>query len=259
MMWEQFEDLAIENKIAQLGEPTAQFAVRGLGFLRNLFLAPLLIGAGVALDALLIGVLHVHQHELLLLGIVLVLSGVMLVVRSLRNRGLQVLVFPEGLVRLHRGQAQAFCWEEIDQVWQKKSERAHWTARAWRGLLTLTVQAADGRRMTFDDSLPRLAQLALIVRRETLPFLLSHARVTYEAGQSLDFGKLHISRRGLSHRKETLPWSVVQKVKVHGPDLLFYKKGKWTHSLNITVSDIPNPHVLLALLEEVVPVEKSSK
>jgi hypothetical protein len=259
MTWEPIEDFAIEDKIAQLGEPTTEFAVRGLGFLRNMVLAPLLVVAGLALEIVLIGVLHVHQHELLILGIVMVLSGVMLVVRAFRNRGLRVLVFPEGLVRLHRGRAQAFCWEDVNLVWQKKSDASHSIGRAWQGALTLTVQALDGRRMSFDDSLPRLAELAQIVRGETLPFLWPRTRAAFDAGHVLDFGKLSISRQGLSQGKETFPWSDLQKVKVNGADLLIYKKGKRMHSKSTPISDIPNSHVLLALIEQTIPVERSSK
>jgi hypothetical protein len=257
MTWERFEDVAIEDKIAQLGEPAEEFALRGLGFLRSIVLASILTGAGLTLEVLLIGVLHVHQHELLLLGLALLLSGVMLLVRALRNRGLRVLVFPEGLVRVHRGEAQALCWEEIDQVLWQKSEGGHW--RAWIGGVTLSLQAADGRRMKFDDSLPRLAQLAQIVRQRTLSFLWPKALMVYEAGHTLDFGKLRISQRGLSNGKETLPWSLVQKVKSNATELSIYKKGKRGHYFDFTLSDIPNFHVLQALLAQQVPVERMEK
>ena len=54
MTWEQVEDAAIVDKLGQLGEPTAEFAVRGAGFLRKLVLAPALIGAGLTLEVFLI-------------------------------------------------------------------------------------------------------------------------------------------------------------------------------------------------------------
>ena len=256
MTGEEFEDVAIEDKIAQLGEPTAEFAVRGLAFLRSLVLAPLLVGGGLVLEILLIGVLHVHHYEILLPGIVLIGSGVMLVVQAFRNRGLRVLVFPEGILRLQRGRAAAFWWEEIEQVWQKKSGGSHWFGRSsW----SLIVQTADGRRMSFDDSLPRLQQLVQLVHRQSLALLWPRFLADYEAGKTLDFGKLRVSQRGLSHGKETLTWLDMQKAKVQGSQLLIYRKGKWTRFLTFTVSDIPNFHVLLALLEQRVPVERSSK
>ena len=231
----------------------------GLAFLRSLVLAPLLVVGGLILEVLLVGVLHLHHYEFLLLGVFLIGSGVMLLVRAFRNRGLRVLVFPEGLVRLHRGRALAFWWEEIGQVWQKTNAGYHGIGRAWRGALSLALQAADGRQMSFDDSLPRLAQLIRIVCRETLPFLWPQVQADYEAGKTLAYGKLRVSQRGLSHGKESLPWSEVQSAKLDGSHLFVYRKGKWVHSLSFTVSDIPNFHVLLALIEQRVPVEKSSK
>lgn len=256
MTGEQFEDVAIDDKIAQLGEPAAEFAVRGLAFLRSLILGPVLVAGGVFLEILLIGVFHLHQYEILLPGIFLIGTGVMLLVRAFRNRGLRVLLFPEGLVRVQRGNALAFWWEEIEQVWQKKSGGSHWIGHSWWNLM---VQAADGRRMTFDDSLPRLPQLVQIVRRESLVFLWPRYLADFETGKILDFGKLRISQRGLSYGKETLPWANLQKAKVQGAQLLIYKKGKWTHSLSFTVSDIPNFHVLLALMAQRAPVERSLK
>jgi hypothetical protein len=258
MTWEYVEDVAGDVELAQLGEPTAEFAVRGLALYRRLILAPVLIGAGLALEVALIAVLHVHQHELLLLGALLIFSGAMLLVRAWRNRGLRVLVFPEGLVRCHPQKVQAFFWEEIDQVCLKKSLGSHGTAGLWRGFLTLTVQTTDDRRMTFDDSLPSLMELTELIQRETLRFLLPRALATYEEGKALAFGKLLLSQRGLSQEKLALPWSDVQKVKMGKIELLIYKKGKWTHSIRFTGWDIPNFHVLVALLEQRVRVEKAS-
>jgi hypothetical protein len=183
---------------------------------------------------------------------------VILLVRAWQNRGLRVLVFPEGLVRCHPQKMQALFWEEIDQVCLKRSLGSHGAARLWRGFLTLTVQTADGRRMAFDDSLPNLLQLAQIIQRETLPHLLPRARAVYEEGKALAFGKLVISQRGLSQDKIALPWAEVQKVKWNGMELWIYKKGKWTHSIHFTGWDIANFHALLALLEQRVRVEKSS-
>src|SRR5262245_49265579 len=98
MTWEYAEDIAIEDKLAQLGEPTAEFAVRGLRLLRNLVLGTVLMTLGLAIEVLVIGLFRHHNFETILLGLALILSGVMLAVRAIRNWGLRVLVFPEGLV-----------------------------------------------------------------------------------------------------------------------------------------------------------------
>ncbi len=259
MIGESLEAAALEDKLSQLGKPTAEFAVRGAGFVRNLVLAPMLIGTGLTLEILLIGVLHIHHYDLLFLGVLLIVSGITLVVRAVRNRGLRVVVYPEGLVQLHRGEARALCWEEISQVWQKKNDGFHLATRAWRGLQTLRLQTADGRRLTFDDSLPRLAELSEIVCEATLPFLWLTAQATLESGRALHFGNLRVSQQGLGRGKETWPWSDVQKIKINTGQLSAYKKGKWTPGLVFALSEMPNSHVLVALLEERVLVEKSSK
>ena len=104
-----WEDVTVEDKLAQLGEPKAEFAVRGLGFWRYLLIAPFLITVGIALEIVLIGVFRVHHYELLITGFALIVWGITLLVRGFRNRGLRVLVFPEGLVRLLGHEVQALC------------------------------------------------------------------------------------------------------------------------------------------------------
>jgi hypothetical protein len=251
------EDLLddIDDKIAQLGKPVAEFSVRGRVLFRNLVIAPVLLAAGTVIEVGLFWAQAFHNHHIVLIGAFLMLMGVMLVVRALRNRGLRVLVFPEGLVRIRRTEGRALLWEEVHQVWRKKID-GHW-ARAWQGALILKIQRKDGGRIEFDDSLPRLQKLSEILHRETLPYLLPAAVNAFESGRSLDFGKLRLDQAGLKQGNEAIRWTEVQEIKFGEDQVTIYKKGKWGRWCQAPVADIPNAHVLRALFAQLAPVKNS--
>jgi hypothetical protein len=237
----------IDEKIAVLGDPIAEFAVRGRVFLRNLVIAPLLLLLGIAIE---IGAFwgHAFNHfHIIAIGGFLILMAVMLVVRAVRNRGLRVLVFPEGLVRLWRGDGQSVFWNEVDKIWKRKID-GHW-ARAWQGSLVLKIERYDGRTMEFDDSLPRLDNLSEIIHRETLPYLLPQAAEDFTSGRTIAFGKLRVDRAGLKHESISIPWGDVQEIRVDDSLVAVYKKGKWSRWCQVPIAEIPNLHVLLALAQ----------
>jgi hypothetical protein len=191
--------------------------------------------------------LHPHFFKVALIGLFLFLGGVALLVRAYRSRGLRVLVFAEGVLKVRHDEAQAFCWDEINILWRKKTE-GHWE-RAVRGSLTLIAQRADGKSISFDDALPGLKRLAAILQRETLAHLLPRYQATYDLGNKLDFGKIGVSRRGLAANGDTLLWRDVQEVKWEENQVSVSKKGKWSRWFQGKISDIPNAHVLRALVD----------
>jgi len=234
------------DKLAILGEPRAEFAVRGRLLLRNFIVAPVLVLAGAAIELMAILFLR-HSFELISIGIGLILAGIMLVVRGYRNRGLRVLVFPEGLIRMCRGAGQAMFWDEIETVWRRKTE-GHWEA-IFKGSLTYAIQRADGKSIHFDDAVPRLDELGKILKKQTFPHLWPRYLAAFDKGASIDFGKVRLSRRGLSTESGKLGWHEVQEIKFEENKAAISKKGKWTAWFQCSVSEIPNYHVFKALTE----------
>jgi hypothetical protein len=244
MDFDEPEDIL--EKLAALGEPKAEFTVGRRVLVRNLILAPLLVLAGLAIEFVVFRFIG-HSFELIMLGIGLVVTGVMLVVRAYRNRGLRVLVFAEGLVRVRGEEAQTIFWDEVDTLWRRKTE-GHWEV-IWKGSLSYILQRADGKAIKFDDGIPRLADLGRILQRETFDYLWQRYFEAYEKGVSLDFGKLRLSQRGISTDTGKLAWGDVQEIKFDENQVAISKKSKWGSWFQSKVSEIPNYHVCKALLE----------
>ena len=254
MYFDEPED--VFDKLAALGEPKAEFSVGRRVLIRNLIVAPLLVVAGLAIEFVVFRFIG-HSFELIMLGIGLVITGIMLVVRAYRNRGLRVLVFAEGLVRVRGEEGQAIFWDEVETLWRRKTE-GHWEV-IWKGSLSYILERADHKSIKFDDAIPRLADLGRILQKETFAHLWQISFETYEKGSALDFGKIRLSQRGIATDTGKLAWLEVQEVKFDENQVVISKKGKWGSWFQSKVSEIPNYHVCKALIERALATRGSQE
>jgi hypothetical protein len=247
------EDVA--SKVESLGPPQAEFSVSAASFTRQVLGAVLLAGLGMAMIVMPLSIIWFRAvaetfilFKLVILGLIFLSGAVFLVQRAYRNRGLRVLVYPEGLVRLHRGEAQALFWDEVDLVSHKRPT-GHW-ARFAQGKLVLTLKRSNGTELSFDDSLPDLQRLGTIVHRETLEHLLPRTLGAIDNGSGVTFGKVHLSRKGIHNSIETVAWTKLKPLRVENDRFYIEKQGNWLPWHNGSISETPNFHVLQAVVKE---------
>ncbi|MBX9627741.1 MAG: hypothetical protein K2X82_28335 [Gemmataceae bacterium] len=256
--------------VAELGEPDRVFQV-GAGWLR----AKLLVGVGLVVYGVVANYawwVHGPQnfhHFVLHLLIWPPALGVGLLVHMFRQRGLVVLVYPAGLLRLRRGEVDSFPWAEVTAV-RLKVQKAE-TAVVVRGpdgepvsawlpaevpavqmwTAGLTVVRADGVEAHFGPAIGSYDGLAREVQVRTFGRLWADAWGRFRAGEAVAFGDLSAAPAGLRHGGKLLRWAEVKEVSVAGGKLVVKQAGKWLGWATLKdVSDLPNPHVLFALVEE---------
>lgn len=255
---------------AELGAPDRVFQV-GSGWLR----AKLLIGVGLILYGLVGNYLWwVHgpqnfHHVVLHLLIWPPALGVALLIHMYRQRGLVVLVYPVGLLRMRRGEVDSFPWAEVAAV-RLKVQKADgavvvrspggeplsaWVpaevpaVQMWTAGLTLV--RADGVEAHFGPALGGYDALAVEVQSRTFGRLWADARDRFLAGHTVAFGDLGASRAGLWHGGKVLRWAELKDVSIAGGALVVKQTGKWLGWATVKdVSTVPNPHVFFALVEE---------
>lgn len=276
-MGEPADDDDFTRAVAELGDPDAVFRIS-----RGRFLAKLWVGLGLILSgaavgglgfAFGVGVLAVLAKFVLTLPVL----GVILLVLMYRQRGLLVLVYPTGLLRLYRGEVASFPWNEVGEVRLKVqraapeveaddagSPAACWlpaeapTVEIWAA--KLVVVRKDGTEATFGPALADYPRLAELVQRRTFPLLWAVARARFRAGEPVAFGDLELTPAGLrfagplpsrkkTAREKFLPWKAVKEVVV-AQGMLSVKAGRWFPWLVVDISQVPNPHVLFALVGE---------
>lgn len=194
--------------------------------------------------------------------------GAALLVHLVRNRGLAVLVYPTGLLRLRRGEVESFPWDEVAAVKLKVQAAAVAVSRdpdgepaaAWVPVVVpsvqvwtarLTVERVDGASAHFGPALDGYDRLAEEVQRRTFGRFWADARGRVAAGHPVPFGDLSVYRDGLHHAGKFLRWREVKEVVVSQGRLTVKREGKWLPwAVLKDIAEVPNPHVLLALVEE---------
>ena len=159
-----------ERAVTELGEPEALFRISRGRFLAKLTLGVLLLVYGVVANYLwwVHGPGHLRPLRILFLLSSCRSPASSLLLHMYRNRGLFVLVYPTGLLRLRRGEVDSFPWHEVDHV-------------------RLKVQRADGAEFTRD---PDGTPLACWLPADVPTFKLWNAGLTVarEDGVEAHFG-----------------------------------------------------------------------
>lgn len=253
----------------ELGEPEALFHISRGRFLTKLSVALLLVAYGIAANY----VWWVHGpatfgHFELLLLVVVPLFGPALLWHMYRNRGLFVLVYPTGLLRLRRGEVDSFPWDEIDRVTIKVqraeaalfsrgpdgSPTACWlpvhvpAVKIWEA--GVSVYRQDGVAAHFGPVLTDYDLLAEEIQKRTFAALWPLVLGQFRAGRTVTFGDLEVTPAGLRHAGKFLRWRDLKELAVAQGKLTVKQAGKWLPWLVADITGVPNPHVLFALVEE---------
>lgn len=256
--------------VTELGDPDTVFQVSRRRYLTKLWVGTALVVGSVAAIALflalgMVGGIAVLAKVLLTPLII----GAVILITMYRQRGLVVLVYPTGLLRLRRGEVESYPWEEVAAV-RLTLQRADapetryaddgrptacWfetdtpTFQLWKAGLVL--ERTDGTEAALGPALADYPLLAETVQRRTFPFLWAVAWNKFVDGEAVAFGDLEVTATGLRHAGKRLPWRDFKEMAVAQGRLSIKKVGKWIPWLILDVGKVPNPHVLFPLVEEV--------
>ena len=258
----------LERAVTELGEPEALFRISRGRFLAKLGLGVLLLVLGGVANYLwwVPGPAR-FDHFVFHLLYLLPLSGAALLVHMYRNRGLLVLVYPSGLLRLRRGEVDSFPWGEVERV-QLRVQRAEAefdrdadgaTVACWLrgdvptfklGDAGVTLTRGDGVEAHFGPALTDYDVLAAEVQKRTFAALWPGVRARFRAGDPIEFGEVEAAAAGLRLNGKLLPWRELKELSVAQGRLSVKQTGKWLPWALVDVGGIPNPHLLFALADE---------
>ena len=264
------DDDHLSRSVTELGEPDVLFRISRTRFLAKLTLGVLLLIYGVVANYYW----WVHgpalfDHLALFLLFVLPLSGGALLLHMYRQRGLFVLIYPTGLLRLQRGEVDSFPWREVDHIKLKVQRAAAaefardadgavlacWlpaevpTFQLWNAGLTLARD--DGVTVHFGPALSDYDLLAAEIQKRVFAVAWPLVWAGVLDGKAIAFGELEATRVGLRHAGKFLPWTDLKEIAVAQGKLSIKQGGKWLPWVILDVQNIPNPHVLFALAAEV--------
>lgn len=253
----------------ELGEPDAVFQIsRGRYYAKLWAGLGLIVGGVLAITAMIVfGLFDIGGlFAKFILGPPVI--GAAILWHMYRQRGLMVLVYPTGLLRLQRGAVDSFPWDEIAEIRMKiqRLEAAEFfydlegnpiscwlpvevpTIQIWKS--GLVVERADGNEAHFSPALADYDRLAELIQRRTFPRAWIVARDRLLSGETVVFGDLEASSVGLRHSGKLLRWRDLKEITIAQGRLTIKKIGRWIPWVVIDASKIPNPHVLFALVGE---------
>ncbi len=258
----------LERAVTELGEPEALFRISSGRFLAKLALGVfLLVLGGVANYLWWVAGPARLEHWLLFVLFGLPLSGLSLLLHMYRNRGLLVLVYPCGLLRLRRGEVDSFPWGEVERV-QLRVQRAEAefardaagaTVACWLrgdvptfklGDAGVTLTRGDGVEAHFGPALSDYEVLAAEVQKRTFAALWPGVRARFRDGDRIAFGELEADTAGIRHNGKLLPWRELKELAVAQGRLSVKRTGKWLPWALVDVGGVPNPHLLFALADD---------
>jgi hypothetical protein len=253
---------------AELGTPDALFQIS-----RGRYLAKLWIGIGLILVGLaaigLIWIIGAAGFAVLAKFLLAPpVFGALVLWHMYRNRELFVLVYPTGLLRLCRGEVESYPWAEIRHI-QLKVQRVEspefqydlagnikvcWlpvevpSVQMWNA--GLTVVRADGAEAHFGAALADYERLAEEIQKRTFSAGWAEALAQFREGEPVVFGDIEVLPTGIRFAKKSLAWERVREVNIAQGMLSIKRSGRWLPWIVRTIHDVPNPHVLFALIAE---------
>jgi hypothetical protein len=264
------DDDHLHRAVIELGEPEALFRISHGRFLAKLALGVLLVLYGFVANYLwwFHGPGTFGHFEVLFL-LLPPISGVSILLYMYRHRGLFVLIYPSGLLRLRHGEVDSFPWHEVESVRLRvqRADAAQFTrdpdgapTACWLpvdvptfklGDAGLSVVRADGVEGHFGPALSNYDALAEEVQKRTFSALWVGVRDRFRDGDRIPFGELEADRAGLRHNGKLLRWRELKELTVAQGKLSLKQGGKWLPWALVDLGSVPNPHLLFALVDEV--------
>ena len=258
------------TNVIGLGLPQAVFPVKRTSKYGSLVFAVFLLGAAalLALGSLVYTFYQVNRlgpavMERMIRDTVLPLScgalvtfglGLLAAWSAYSNWKKTVVVYTDGLAYSDRKGLRQARWDQIASLTSAVTK--HYRNGIYTGTShAYTVLSREGEKWVFNDSIQNVEALSNHIRQGTYPHLYEDAADAYNAGKTLQFGSVAISKAGIQLGKKSYQWDEVLHVSVRQGVLKVAKHdGGWFSGANIAVSSIPNLPVLLSIIDQVIGI-----
>jgi hypothetical protein len=255
----------LPDEAYDLGEPTDEFSIGAGRTVAKVVIGLVCLVAGIGLAVLFIWLIVSAEPGpgaggyrgggyLLILALGLIVAGIALPVRVLRQTGMRVMTCPGGLVFMHGEEAEVVAWDDVEEVRYEVPQPGYGGFGNTGGAFPRyrLTRHSDGREFTFDSMLPRIGQLGRTLERKTLKYLLDEEMEAFDEGEVIRFGPLAVSRKGIRKGDEWLRWADVKDVtfdRAKG-QIVISKEDKWLAWQKQLVNEVPNYHVFLEIVNE---------
>ena len=169
------------------------------------------------------------------------------------------------LLRLQDGEVESITWKSVDIVKIRVSgtvpiiERdtdgavaVCWLPIAAPNVMVWTtwieISSEEDTPTRISSALADYPELAERIQRETFAILWPKVLSELASGRTVPFGDLLVTPLGLFNGKRLLPWVEIKEITISQKSFAVKRHGGWLPWFTKEVSTIPNPHVLIAIV-----------
>lgn len=209
-----------------------------------------LAGVGLLTDVLAASAVQPYWGMVALLGVLFPAVGAAMLVGSYRERGLRFEVFEDGIVEHRGGKQRRVRWEDVVSI-TSDVRQANRRGDREKASERHVLHSRTGIELVFTTGVDDLTELLGLLRTRTLPFLLPAALQKIDSGDEVAFGEFNVSKAGIRTDYQTAGWNEIEGMDVVD-DYQLVIKGKGATWMETRMVNVPNMHVLFAVVEELV-------
>lgn len=252
------------NNLMGMGAPVAVFPSKPMMVLNLILTGLLLLGGGGAL-AYVLYILwdrwgRYYPPAILktilpwvIASLIAFLLAALLLWSIYTRRKKAVVVYTNGFAHSDRKGVISWHWDQVKDV--TANVIRHYTNGIHTGTThQYTLVHNNGEKLMVNDTIKDVEKFYNHVEDKTLQQRYQRLANDYNSGRPVTFGNVTISKAsGIQIGKKTYPWEEVEEVAINQGLLSVKKKGgKWFSGARATAGSIPNLHVLLSIINQIV-------
>lgn len=183
------------------------------------------------------------------IGLLLIASGIYYLLYGVIYKNWGVYVYDRGFVHKKGNQpGQPFRWDQTEAVWYRVTR--HYRNGIYMGTThNYRVRRQDGYEIVLNDRFAKVAELGDTVNNQVTGAKMPQVIAAYNAGQTITFGPLSVSRQGIQNASgNLLPWPEITDVSLQNGYVAVSRAGKWLRWSSQPVRNIPNVFLFINMV-----------
>jgi hypothetical protein len=213
----------------------------------------LILGISMAWQAATLEEEAAAQRAFLCGGLMFFIGG-FIIGRAALVRGISVRLTNEGLEAQGPLRKRACRWDEVEETtWEMRKISTKQAELDPSRLFHLRCR--NGRRISLDDRIPEFELMMDCVLNQLVRCLLPRYLERLRNGQTLAFGPFVVTRDGIDCQTTVVEWSQIERAWIREGIISLTKHGSWIDWGKKSVTEVPNAHLLIALVNAILAGE----
>ena len=166
------------------------------------------------------------------------------------------VVYTNGFAYSDRKGVHNWRWDQVKDV--TANVIRHYTNGIYTSTThTYTLVKAGGEKLVINDAIKNVEAFYTHLQNNTLQHRYQRYADAYNRGEAVQFGPVTISKQGgIQIGKKSYVWEEIEQVAINKGVLSVKKKdGGWFSGASATAGAIPNLHVLLSIINQIVGLQ----